>query len=387
LTKEYRSLESNTIHIRHDCYHKIPNTDAIIFDCDGVLIDVRNSYTKTIAATVNHVCDELFAITLASPVLSQLIHQFKMSGGFNNEWDITYAVLLSLITSIPHSLQSEFIDQVTKTQNQSPYARYQALKSTLHHRFRPDHFNVQEAIKQLFILTQHIDSTGIISIQQSMKNLKDQQRARLYVAAEKFLDYPGPVGHSLITTIFEELFCGPSLFQTIYKQQPMFSTAPGLINHEEIIVTDDVLDHLTNSIGTSNFGIATGRPYQLTEYSLGPLLHRFRQPASIFLDNVLQAQEEHNEFSLTKPHPFSLLQSAKGFSDLTLALYVGDSAEDIIMVNDARKERDQFLSVGVYSTSDHQRDLIKTFKTLKTDIILPSIRELSSVLNQLKGEV
>jgi phosphoglycolate phosphatase-like HAD superfamily hydrolase len=151
-------------------------------------------------------------------------------------------------------------------------------------------------------------------------------------------------------------------------------------------VKDDILDDLTKCIGTNNFGIATGRPYQLTRYSLGPLLHRFGKSASIFLDNVLQAQDEQNRAPLTKPHPFSLLQSAKGFFDLKLALYVGDSAEDIMMVNDARKERDQFLSVGVFSTSDHQSDLIKTFITLKTDIILPSIRELSSVLNKFKVE-
>ena len=144
------------------------------------------------------------------------------------------------------------------------------------------------------------------------------------------------------------------------------------------------MNNLTKSIGTSNFGIATGRPYQLTSYSLGPLLHRFRKSASIFLDNVLQAEADHTDLSLTKPHPFSLLQSAEGFTNLSLALYVGDSAEDIIMVNDARKKRDQFLSVGVYSTSDHQSNLITTFINLKTDIILPSIRELSSVLNQFK---
>ncbi len=381
MTNEYYTLQSNKIHIRRDCHHKIPNIDAIIFDCDGVLIDVRNSYTRTIIATTNYVSDELFGITLPNPVLSQLIHLFKMSGGFNNEWDITYAILLSLLTSIPYSLQSEFTDQVDQTQSQPPYTRYQYLVSTLSHCFRTERFDVQKAIEKLFTLTQHIDSTGIHSIQVPLITLKDQQ---IFVTVKKFLDYPGPVGQSLITTIFEELFCGPSLFQTIYKQNPKFSSAPGFITQEEMIVNDEILNNLTESIGTRNFGIATGRPYQLTKYSLGPLLHRFRKSASVFLENVLQAEAEHNDLSLTKPHPFSLLQSAKGFTNLNLALYIGDSAEDIIMVNDARKERDQFLSVGVYSTSDHQSNLITTFKNLKTDIILPSIRELSSVINPCK---
>ena len=384
MSNGYLTFQSQTIHIRHDCFHKIPNINAIIFDCDGVLIDVRNSYTKTIVATVNRVSDEVFGVTLPDSVLSQLIHQFKMSGGFNNEWDITYAILLSLFTSIPYLLQSEFIDQVEKTQNQPPHTRYQYLISTLRHRFRTEHFNVRNAITNLFTLTKHLDSTGIYSIQEPLKTLNNPQHTRLYVAIEQLFNYPGPVGQSLITTIFEELFCGPSLFQRIYKQKPMFSSTPGLIAQEEIILNNDILNNLTQSIGSNNFGIATGRPYQLTRYSLGSLLQRFQKSASIFLDDVLQAEAEHADLSLTKPHPFSLLQSAEGFTSLCLALYVGDSAEDIIMVNDARKERDQFLSVGVYSASDHQSNLITTFINLKTDIILPSIRELNSVLKQFK---
>jgi phosphoglycolate phosphatase-like HAD superfamily hydrolase len=381
LTNEYHTLHSNTIHIRRDCFDKIHTINAIIFDCDGVLIDVRNSYTKTIIATINRVCEEMFGITLPNHTLSKLIHQFKMSGGFNNEWDITYAILLSLFTSMPLILKSEFIDQVARTKNLPSYTRYTSLLSTLRPHIRTEPFNIQRATENLFTLAQQIDSSGIHSIQEPLKTCEN---ALIFAAVKNFLHYPGPVGKSLITTIFEELFCGPALFQTIYKQKPQFSSSTGLITQEKIIVDDEILDNLAVSIGNSNFGIATGRPFNLTKFSLGRLLNRFHQPASIFLDNVLQAEHKQNNLNLTKPHPFSLLRSAQGFTDLTLALYVGDSAEDIIMVNEALKEHDQFLSVGVYSTSDYQNDLITTFINLKTDIILPSIRELSQTLNQLK---
>jgi phosphoglycolate phosphatase-like HAD superfamily hydrolase len=381
LNNEYHTLHSKTVYIRRDCYRKFPNINAIIFDCDGVLIDVRNSYTETIVATINHVSEEMLGIKLPHSTLSKLIHQFKMSGGFNNEWDITYAVLLLLFTMMPIALQPEFIDQVHQTTNLPLYPRYQSLASTLSGHTGNKPYNVQSATKELFNLANQADTSGIHSIQDSIKTPETRQ---IFNASKNFLNYPGPVGKSLITTIFEEIFCGPSLFETTYQQIPQFISSSGLIAQEKIIINDEILDNLTYSIGRSCFGIATGRPYQLTKCSLGPLLDRFQKDTIIFLDNVLQAEQDQNVSPLTKPHPFSLLQSAQGFPDLNLALYVGDSAEDIIMVNDARKERDQFLSVGVYSTSNYQDDLITTFINLKTDIILPSIRELSPILNQFK---
>jgi HAD superfamily hydrolase (TIGR01548 family) len=58
---------------------------AILFDMDGVLVDVSSSYRLTIQKTVL-----FFAGEEASP---QEIQQLKQQGGYNNDWDLTEAIL------------------------------------------------------------------------------------------------------------------------------------------------------------------------------------------------------------------------------------------------------------------------------------------------------
>ncbi|UCH37670.1 MAG: hypothetical protein JSV76_00350, partial [Candidatus Bathyarchaeota archaeon] len=70
-------------------------TDAIIFDCDGVLIDTRQSYRKTIVQTVNFILTELTTIRpLPANTVREITHLLKKSGGFNNDWDVVYVILL-----------------------------------------------------------------------------------------------------------------------------------------------------------------------------------------------------------------------------------------------------------------------------------------------------
>jgi len=70
--------------------------DAVIFDIDNVLIDTRASYTDCIRKTV-----ETYLMTLLgfrpsrSPLLSRReVEQFKTLGGFNDDWDTCYGLLL-----------------------------------------------------------------------------------------------------------------------------------------------------------------------------------------------------------------------------------------------------------------------------------------------------
>ena len=39
---------------------KIDKFDSIIFDCDGVLVDIRNSYDEAINKTISVIMKELF---------------------------------------------------------------------------------------------------------------------------------------------------------------------------------------------------------------------------------------------------------------------------------------------------------------------------------------
>ena len=72
--------------------------DSIIFDCDGVLIDITQSYDKTIDKTCRYVLKEFAGIDSIT-IDHKIIDGFKASGGFNDEVDLTYAAILSLYTA------------------------------------------------------------------------------------------------------------------------------------------------------------------------------------------------------------------------------------------------------------------------------------------------
>lgn len=54
--------------------------DVLVFDVDGVLVDVSASYRETIRATVKYFTGE--------EASHDLIQEFKNQGGWNNDWDL-----------------------------------------------------------------------------------------------------------------------------------------------------------------------------------------------------------------------------------------------------------------------------------------------------------
>ena len=67
---------------------KVDEFDSIIFDCDGVLIDVTTSYDTTINKTISYVLKEIADITADTPLTNEMLLKFKSTGGFNDEYQI-----------------------------------------------------------------------------------------------------------------------------------------------------------------------------------------------------------------------------------------------------------------------------------------------------------
>ena len=78
---------------------KVDEFDSIIFDCDGVLIDVTKSYDTTINETIRYVLKEMADITVDIPLTNEILLKFKSTGGFNDEIDITYSGVLCYIAA------------------------------------------------------------------------------------------------------------------------------------------------------------------------------------------------------------------------------------------------------------------------------------------------
>lgn len=67
---------------------------AVLFDMDGVLVDVSRSYRLAIGRTVAH-----FSGRELSPAR---IQAYKDAGGFNNDWQLTHQALRDLGVEVPY---------------------------------------------------------------------------------------------------------------------------------------------------------------------------------------------------------------------------------------------------------------------------------------------
>lgn len=76
----------------------------LVFDMDGVLVDVTESYRETIAATIEH-------FTGARPTHEQ-IQQFKNRGGFNDDWELTHYIITGVGFDIPFEAAKAHFQQL-----------------------------------------------------------------------------------------------------------------------------------------------------------------------------------------------------------------------------------------------------------------------------------
>jgi HAD superfamily phosphatase len=66
---------------------------SVIFDIDGVLVDVSQSYRQAIQKTV-----EEFTGVLSTP---EEIQKYKERGGLNNDWDLSEAIIIDKGINVP----------------------------------------------------------------------------------------------------------------------------------------------------------------------------------------------------------------------------------------------------------------------------------------------
>ena len=299
--------------------------DAIIFDCDGVLIDITKSYDQTIIKTTQYVLENFAKITDSINVDFKIIDGFKSTGGFNDEVDLAYAAIISLIAA--------------KKLGKNP-------------------------TDFIFDVINNANSTGIISVDKYLEKQTDISEIK------KQLSYPGTHHQNPLYKIFDQLFYGPELYQKLFLNSSQFSD-PGLIEQDDVILNNSLLEQLQKKFNLK-IAMVTGRGKESVSYSLKQLLEKFDLQNSIFLE------DESRE--LAKPNPQPLLNSIKGMNSVS-TLYVGDSMEDFIMAKKVTEMGCKTLFCGIIGTSKNPQEKLELFKQNEAVLVLDSIHLLPKVLN------
>ena len=299
--------------------------DSIIFDCDGVLVDITNSYDQTIIKTTKYVLETLAKINDSIQIDFKIIDGFKSTGGFNDEVDLTYAAILSIVAAKKLKKdQTEFIN----------------------------------------LVIDNSDSTGIKSVETFIKDQTD-----ISEIIEQ-LSYPGSHKDNILYQIFDQLFYGPELYSKLFQNTSKFSES-GLIENDVVIFNNDLADKLENKFH-NQISMVTGRGKESVKYSLKQLLDKFDLQNSMFLE------DEPRE--LAKPNPQSLVNSITGMNSKS-CLYVGDSMEDFIMAKKATILGNNTTFCGIIGTSKNPDEKLQLFGENEAILVLDSINLLPKVLN------
>ena len=299
--------------------------DGIIFDCDGVLIDVTKSYDLTIKKTTEYVLEKFSQITDSIEIDSKIIDGFKSTGGFNDEVDVTYASILSIVSA----------KKLNKKQDQF-----------------------------IFDTISNADSSGILSVEKYLEGLVDISEIK------NKLSYPGTHHENPLYQIFDQIFYGPELYNKLFKRQSKFSE-PGLIKNDIVLVNHSLIEKLEKKF-VSKISLVTGRGKESVKYSLKKLLEKFDLINSAFLE------DEPRE--MAKPNPESLIRSIKGMN-INHCIYVGDSMEDFIMAKEATAQGHKTTFCGIIGTSKNPQKKLELFQRNGVTLVLESINFLPNILN------
>ena len=342
----YQKLNNNNFILNmRKCFH----IDYIIFDIDGVLIDVKKSYNEAIKNTVQFVVRNLIKKDLKDLITDQIILKFRQTGGFNNDTDTSYAIILALLS-------------------------YQDLQNA----------NLE---KFLIDVAEHADETGIDSVEKYIKKLTSNKTFPNYLKnIDKILDYlnyPGKVGDSIVSTVFDEFFYGQELFLKRYKIKSKYYFGKPLIENDRIVITDNTIRKLIERFN-SKIAMVSGRSKIAAAYALDNKFDLLNEKNSVFLE------DENRKFA--KPNPYGLKKIINKINIRNAILYCGDSVEDLIMARRAEEELNQknsnktktnIIFCGIYGCSSNSDELINKFMEKKADIIIKSVNDLPYILNKV----
>ncbi|WP_224270251.1 TIGR01548 family HAD-type hydrolase [Haloprofundus salinisoli] len=221
-------------------------TDAVVLDVDGVLVDVADSYRRAVVESV----DRVYGRTV--PV--EALQAFKDAGGFNNDWELTYAVALYVL------------------------AQREGLK------IPTEEFAAHVAER----------GGGLDAAQSVVADMPSISQARVRDKWDR----------DRLREVFQALYLGSDRYRDFEGGDPPFETE-GFIHDEPVILTEETAANLTDRF---DVGVLTGRPSAEADVALD----------RVGLDVSDEHRFTMDDWEEGKPHPSALMTLAERFEAETV---------------------------------------------------------------------
>jgi HAD superfamily hydrolase (TIGR01548 family) len=283
--------------------------DAVVLDIDGVLVDVADSYRRAIVESL----DRVYGDTIAKAD----IQRFKNAGGFNNDWELTDAAALFLLTARETDVDvTAFTDAIAE------------------------------------------GGGGLDAAETVVRELLDgESEADVFAAWDP----------ERLREVFQTLYLGSELYRDIEGGEPAFD-APGYINDEPKLVSEDTLAALQERY---QVGVVTGRPAAEADIAMDrvglsiPDEHRFTM----------------DDWAEGKPHPHALVTLAERFDARRVAFAGDTLDDIRTAVNADDEDPDRvYYGVGVLTGGLTGEDGRATYAGAGASAVVESVEDLPELL-------
>ncbi len=349
--------------ILEESFDAFRDVEAIVFDCDGTIIDSRSSYRLADKITACIILEKLCGIECRfGKDFDDAIMRLEMLGGFNNDWDKTSAIIQAIFLHLREPPRE--MREIGRIEDIEEY-----LERCLAEESSPE--DVRAGIE--WIRVRASERYGRYMALKDLEEVLDEEaerRGRLQRLNElrEIIDPSAGYGSGLLPTLYDEIYLGEEGVRQRHGSTPRYVSWAGLLDREKVVITRETLETLLRIV-PRGLALATGRGRWETEKVLGDLIEYFDLSSSIF--------SAEDPSSYEKPSPRILLECSKRLKAWSIA-YVGDSFEDLLLVEKAVEEGLDAFFIGVL-TNPYSMEI---FMQNKADAIIEDVNSLPRVLKR-----
>ena len=318
--------------------------DAVVLDIDGVLVDVADSYRRSIVESIDRVYGET--------IDRGTVQSFKDAGGFNNDWELTHAAALFLLARREGLGMGvgAFTDRIAADAADTATADGDAADAT-------DTATADGDAGSTADDDASPTAGGLAAAERVVADLPDDALARVYDRWDT----------ARLRDVFQALYLGEELYRELEGGDPPV-TARGYIHDEPTLVDPGTIADLTDRF---DVGVLTGRPAAEAAIALD----------RVGLDVPADRRFTMDDWTAGKPHPRALVTLADRFVAARTA-FAGDTLDDVRTARNAdREDADRvYYAVGVLTGGLTGESGRRAFVDAGADAVVEDVNELTDLL-------
>jgi phosphoglycolate phosphatase-like HAD superfamily hydrolase len=403
----YRCLnKERKIYFKRGSEKAIRGITRIIFDFDGVLVRTLQSYHQAIRKVVDYYFLEILGLEEEKGKLATLgdIQRFKNTGLYNNDWNLTHAIITYYLIILMRKLQQrrvirDFTKQFSKIQFSEGRDFIQRL-GEIGEFCRCQGIGATELVIE--------KRGGVLSLESWLTRAKREnmfspetvlaQNSQIgneqLMLIKKLVPY-NLEGSDLLKRLFEECYLGEELFRKFYGLASIFNFNESFLEKEEFIPKRKTLEAL---LSFGKFAVYSEKPRDQAMYLLekNDFEEYFDEDGLVFYEDMVKPEKtlrmgERSAESpgLGKPNPTLFIKLVEkltgGFGGVA---YVGDDVSDALLVrNGSSQGLSNILFLGVLCSSQSPDELFSRYMKCDADAIMTDVNDIPILYADLGREV